>query len=87
MKIIKLYSGRKLYDTDKKEYILKDEIVKLIQSDTPFRIIHGQGENKDLSCKKEILDSILIDAYNKYLINVGINDIKELIKNNKLVKK
>ncbi|HDL04810.1 MAG TPA: hypothetical protein ENH25_11845 [candidate division Zixibacteria bacterium] len=48
MKIIKRYKNRRLYDTERKEYITHAELRLIIKSGMPFKIIDSESE-KDIT--------------------------------------
>ncbi|RKX28182.1 MAG: hypothetical protein DRP46_09015, partial [Candidatus Zixiibacteriota bacterium] len=48
MRIIKRYKNRRLYDTERKEYITHAELRLIIKSGMPFKIIDSESE-KDIT--------------------------------------
>jgi len=68
MRIIKRYKNRRLYDTERKEYITHIELRHIIQSGMPFQIIDSESE-KDITLA--VLSQLLVGEVRKW------DDIKE----------
>jgi len=68
MRIIKRYKNRRLYDTERKEYITHIELRNIIKSGMPFQIIDSESE-KDITLA--VLSQLLVGEVRKW------DDIKE----------
>jgi len=90
MRIIKRYSNRRLYDTDRRAYITHVELGGLVKSGEDFRIIdHATGEDITLPVLGQVLVEVLGGTADKgkarqtviELINRGGNKSMSILKN------
>jgi len=68
MRIIKRYKNRRLYDTERKEYITHDDLRLIIKTGMPFKIIDSENE---IDITLAVLSRLLTGEVRKW------DDIKE----------
>ena len=50
MKLIKRYKNRRLYDTEDKRYITHAQLIAIIDSDVPFKVVDSVTVMSRLAC-------------------------------------
>lgn len=72
MRIIKKYSNRRLYDTERSSYITLEDIKKLILDEIDFKVVAAKGEG-DLT--SQVMTQVLIEEENPILTSFILKQI------------
>lgn len=77
MKVIKKYKNRRIYDTDKSQYITFDDLKQYIDQDIDFKIVDSES-GKDITNATLIQVIVEQEASNKHFLSKQM--LKNLIK-------